>query len=67
MLQLRSAIAAAPQSAWFHRGQATINAALISGSLTAAFMNLGALVALSLAQSVQARFTAMKGARVRYA
>jgi hypothetical protein len=51
MFQVTQAIRIAPQSGRLYRWQVTVNAAFASGSVTAALLNLGALIAFSIAQS----------------
>lgn len=51
MSQITFAIRHAPHSEWLFRWQATVIAAFAGGSLTAALLNLGALMALSVARS----------------
>jgi hypothetical protein len=55
MSQISFAIRPAPQSDWQFRWQVTINTAFASGSLTTAVLNLGVLIALSLARSAFSR------------
>lgn len=56
MTQINLAIRHAPQSERLLRWQVTVNAALAGGTLTAALLNLSALVAFSLTRSVLSRF-----------
>lgn len=51
MSQITFAIRHALHSEWLFRWQATVIAAFAGGSLTAALLNLGALMALSVARS----------------
>lgn len=57
MSQLTLAIRHVPQSERLLRWQVTVNAAFVGGSLTAAMLNLGALIAFSIARSALSRFT----------
>lgn len=56
MSQITLAIRQAPLSEQLYRWQVTVNAAFTGGSLTAAMLNLGALIALSITRSVLSRF-----------
>jgi hypothetical protein len=58
MSQINFAIRPALRSDWQLHWQLTVNTAFASGSLTAALLNLGALIAFSLAHSALSRFTA---------
>lgn len=55
MSQLTLAIRHTPQSERLFRLQVTVNAAFASGSLNAALLNLGALLAYSLARAALSR------------
>lgn len=56
MFQISFPIRPVPQSDRQLRWQMTVNTAFASGSLTAALLNLGVLIALSLARSALSRF-----------
>lgn len=56
MTQISFAIPPVTQSDRQFRWQLTVNTAFASGSLTAALLNLGVLIALSLARSALSRF-----------
>jgi hypothetical protein len=56
MSQITLAIRHAPQSERLLHWQMTVNAAFAGGTLTAALLNLGALIAFSLTRSVLSRF-----------
>lgn len=56
MTQITLAIRHAPQSERLLRWQVSFNAAFAGGTLTAALLNLSALIAFSLTRSVLLRF-----------
>lgn len=55
MSQITLAIRHAPQSERLFRWQVSVNTAFAGGSLAGALLNLGALIALSIARSVLSR------------
>ncbi len=55
MSQISFAIPPVTQSEWQFRWQLTVNTAFASGSLTAALLNLGVLISLSLTRSALSR------------
>jgi hypothetical protein len=60
MTQISLPIRPVPQFDRQFRWQLTVNTAFASGSLTAALLNLGSLIAISLARSVLSRFAAAR-------
>lgn len=56
MSQIDFAIRPVLRSDWQLHWQLTVNTAFAGGSLTAALLNLGALIAFSLARSALSRF-----------
>ena len=67
MSQITLAIRHAPHSEWLFRWQATVIAAFAGGSLTAALLNLGAVVALAVTRSTLAQVSAARGRADRHA